>query len=440
MSLRGFVSAKHPLSTRTAFRDLRLRSLVEVPPADLWERDTALLPRSLQRYRRSVREFARTELAPLVAVGDLDPHVVFTPVLAAAARAGLLTDLLPSPIGSLGREAARPLHLVQSLKSEELAAVCGGFSVLIGAHGLGAMPVILSGSVRAIRRHIVPSMRASAAGNPHVFAFAITEPGGGSDVEDAHGAERYRPQTTARRAPGGWVISGRKVFISDGSLADAVTVFAALEGEGLESWTCFVVDRGMAGFSCGRDELKMGQRASPASELIFDDVFVPDTHVIGGLRKGWALNRAVLNYSRIPVGAIALGIARGAVEEAIVFARNTELAGRKLLDFQDVQLAISQMLIDTSAMRSMIWQSASARVPDQARASMTKVFCSDTAVRTCESAMELLGNHGFLHGGPEKAYRDGRLTQIYEGTNDINRLAVIEDQAEQLLAAVEGQR
>ncbi len=177
----------------------------------------------------------------------------------------------------------------------------------------------------------------------------------------------------------------------------------------------------------------MGQRLSSASELIFENVFVPDDHVIGRLRQGWALNRATLNFSRIPVGAIALGIARGAMESAVRFVCRNRLGGRSLIHYQEVQLAVAEMLTLTSAMRAMIWQHARTWRPNQARASMTKVFCSDHAVEVCNIAMDLLGNHGFLHqAGVEKAFRDARLTQIYEGTNDINRLAVIEDQAEWL--------
>jgi alkylation response protein AidB-like acyl-CoA dehydrogenase len=146
----------------------------------------------------------------------------------------------------------------------------------------------------------------------------------------------------------------------------------------------------------------------------------------------------VLSFSRIPVGAIALGIARGAMESAIEFACRTTMAGKALVNYQEIQLQIAQMMIDTAAMRSMIWQAAGTWKPNQARASMTKVFCSDTAVAVCESAMELLGAHGFLKGNSvEKNYRDARVTQIYEGTNQINRLAVIEDQASWLLEKCE---
>jgi alkylation response protein AidB-like acyl-CoA dehydrogenase len=295
------------------------------------------------------------------------------------------------------------------------------------------MPLLLSGSLTVGRKFILPACRKNLRGQPTLFSFAITEPSGGSDVEDSDGARHYIPRTLASRVEGGWRLNGRKVFISGGDRADFITVFAALAGEGMESWTCFLLEGNNPGLTIGRNELKMGQRASAATELIFEDAIVPDSHVIGGLRRGWAINRAVLNFSRIPVGAIALGIARGAAERATEFACQTKLGGKRLIDYQDIQLEVAQMLLDTSAMRAMVWQSAATWTPTQARASMTKVFCADMAMQTCQRAMNLMGNQGCLQeNGAEKAYRDARLTQIYEGTNQINRLSVIEDQLEAL--------
>lgn len=435
---QGFVPPDSPLSPRAAFAGLAqpARALVSYPPRTLWEIDTASLPRPLRGYRRRVREFATRVLRPLALHADRDPGQAAEQVLAAAAREGHLSDLLPRPLGSANPLAyTRPFHLAASLKMEELCAACGGLGLVIGAHGLGVAPVLLSGDRRAITRHLLPILRENHRGHPHVMAYAITEPEGGSDVEDSHGASAHRPGTRARRTDGGWLVTGRKVFISGGDLARTVSVFAALDSEGMESWTCFLVDTAASGFLVARNEHKMGQRASSASELVLDGVFVPDDRVIGGLRRGWAINRAVLNYSRIPVGAIALGIARGAMEAAIAFARRHRVAGRPVLDHQEAQLAIAQMIIDTAAMRALVWHAASSWTARQSTASATKVFCADTAVRVCETAMELMGDAGLLHANrAEKAYRDARLTQIYEGTNEINRLAVIEDQMEELLA------
>lgn len=443
MTLPGHLPPHHPLSPRTALAGLSplVRPVAAYRPEPLWELDTRQLPRALRRYRREMRDFARRELAPRALELDREPHgPAEREVLLAAARAGLLDDLLPWPLGSVPWARARhPLALVQSLKMEELCAACGGLGVLIGAHGLGSAPLLLSGDLGAVRRFLLPAYRRSRAGHPSLLAFAITEPGAGSDAEESAGAATARPGTSARRIPGGFRLSGRKVFISGGDLADAVTVFAALDDGGMESWTCFLVERTRAGFSVARRELKMGQRASGAAELVFDDVFLPDDHVVGGLRRGWALNRATLTLSRIPVGAIALGIARGAAEAAVEFARRARLGGRPLIAFQDVQIEVARMLTELQAMRAMVWQSARTWRPRQAPASMAKVFCSDAAVRVCERAMALMSDHGLMQAQrAEKAFRDARLAQIYEGTNQVNLLAVIEDQQEELEPLPEG--
>lgn len=450
-ALDGHVAAASDLSPRHAFERLSrmVRPLVRYEPSDPWERDTASLPKALADYRRRVRAFGVRYLQDRSLSADLDPHLPpgeCSPdnreLLRAAGREGLLSDLLPRPFGSMAARLVRhPLYLQQALKAEELAAVDGGLMLLVCAHDLGVAPVALSGEIHAIRRYLLPAFRMSEAGEPHLFAFAITEPGGGSDVEDGHGARTHRPGVVAKPAPGGYRISGRKCFISGGDLAHSVVVFAALEGEGMESWTAFLVQRGTPGFRVTRTELKMGMRASSAAELELDDAFVPSEAVLGGLRSGWALNRATLNMSRIPVAAMGVGFARAALEEATRFACHFRLGGKPLVSFQEVQLALAQMSAETSAARSMVWQTATRRRAHQGDASAAKFYCTDVARKVCEMAMDLMGNHSILHDNRvEKAFRDARLTQIFEGTNQINRLSVIEDDQERLLHAIDGAR
>ena len=194
-------------------------------------------------------------------------------------------------------------------------------------------------------------------------------------------------------------------------------------------WTCFVVERGTPGFSSGRSEHKLGQRAADATELFFDDVFVPTENRVGAERSGWALNRNVLNYSRIPVGAIALGVARGATEAAIEYTSHARLGNKPLLSYQEVQLAVADLWLETMAMRAMVWYGAAFLPPPQAVAGAVKTYCGDQAVSVSLRAIELLGDDGAVTiNGVEKRLRDGRLNQIYEGTNQINRLAIIEAQ------------
>lgn len=175
----------------------------------------------------------------------------------------------------------------------------------------------------------------------------------------------------------------------------------------------------------------MGQRTADASELVLDDVIVPNERVVGRVGTGWALNRNVLNFSRPAVGAIAVGIARCAFEHAVTFCNTTRLGGRPLTSYQDVQLRLADMMTKVQAARALVWHCARYRIPFQAAGSIAKVFCSDTAWEVSTAAMELLGDHGYLHRySVEKAVRDARLTQIYEGTNQINQLAIVESQIE----------
>jgi len=225
------------------------------------------------------------------------------------------------------------------------------------------------------------------------------------------------------------MLNGTKVFISDGAIADRICVYARFAGEGIESWTCFLVDRTMKGFSVGRRERKMGQRAADASEIVLEDVFVPDRNVVGRPRSGWANNHNVLNYSRPVVAAMALGHGRGAFERAVSFCRKSTHAGKRLIDRKDVQLELADMALRLWAARSFLWRSCGSFRANQALSASVKVFASDTAVHVCNRAMEIMGDDGTLHRhGVERAWRDARLTQIYEGTNQINRYDIIEHQ------------
>lgn len=405
--------------------------LYKAEAESIWDQDTGTLSTRLQRLRRSYRDFARSEIAPLGLKADADPHCVSIPDLfMRSAKLGFQTDFMPRPWGSIpiGSLLRAPL-LPAALKAEEFCAADGGLGLGLLAHALGVAPLFISGNLSAYFKWLPRIYREIDAGVPAIAAFAITEPSAGSDVEDTEGGETASLGCFYRKVDGGYRIAGRKCFITDGAVARWVTLFAAERGQGLESWTCFLLDREMDGFEVGRSERKMGQRAADASELVLDEVFVPSERVIGAPRSGWAISRNVLNYSRPIVGAIALGIARGAFERTTEFCKTRRLGGRPLTDYQEVQLELSDMLLKLSAMRATVWHCTRYGAPSQAAGAMAKVFCADTAWDVCNAGMKLLGDHGSVHAnGVEKAARDARLTQIYEGTNQINRLAIFESQ------------
>ena len=409
------------------------RSLYDTRPETMWSRDTQQLSRPLRRLRRAYRRFARAEISPLARAADADPSSVdLRELFRRSARAGFQSEFMPRPFGTMSlRATAESLLLPSALKAEEFCAADGGLGLGLLAHELGVAPLFVSGDLRAYTQHLRQIYREVRSGEPSIVAFAITEPGAGSDVEDTEGAAHARLGCFYERVNGGFKITGRKCFISNGALARWVTLFAAEKGHGLETWTCFLLDDRMEGFSVGRKERKLGQRASDASEIALDDVFVPTDRVIGEVGAGWGINRNVLNFSRPVVGAIALGIARGAFEQATAFCQTARFGGAPLMERQEVQLALSDMLLKLHAMRATVWHTARYRIPIQSAGSMTKVFCGDAAWEVCNSALQLMGDHGCLQThGVEKAARDARLTQLYEGTNQINRLSIFEGQVE----------
>ncbi|MCY3414218.1 MAG: acyl-CoA/acyl-ACP dehydrogenase [Candidatus Heimdallarchaeota archaeon] len=441
--IAGFLPNVHPLSPFAAFTSISriTRFLVKYNPQLLWEQDTAMLPKQLRKLRKDSRNFAESYLRPLALKYDEldlishdDLHNEVRELLVIAAKKGILSDLLPKPLGSSPiLQTKYSLALKSSIKTEELARVDGGLMLLLSAHHLGMGPILISGDLRAILR-LLPIYRKLKRGEPYIFAFAITEPEAGSDVEESHGASVMKPGTIAKRVPGGWVLNGRKQYISGGAIASAITLFAALEGEGMESWTCFLVTKDMPGLSVVRTELKMGMRASDAAEIELVDVFVPNSNIIGGLRGGWAINRAVLNLSRIPVGSMAVGFAQAAVDITMDFVTRETLGRTPLIHFQEYQLALADMIAETSAIRQVVWENAKTWHPTQRRSAISKFYCSDRAVKVVYRAIDIISNRSIVHQqGIEKVLRDVRLTQIFEGTNQINRLAVIEDTQDELL-------
>ncbi|HGY55164.1 MAG TPA: acyl-CoA dehydrogenase [Caldithrix abyssi] len=414
------------------------RWLVDAEPLTIWERDTRLLSRAGRKWRRRALEFSRRFIRPVAVEADLHHHEFDRRAfINKAAKRGFLSLLMPAPFGRANLRAYLRSTIFQViLIAEEFCTESGGIGLLLLVHYLGIAPILLSGHFPSYIRHLIPLQLKSMTDNPTLMAFAITEPSAGSDVEETEGGATARLVTTAKKTTGGYLLNGRKVFISNGQLADKITVFAKLGGEALDSWTCFLVDKKMDGFSVGRQERKMGQRPSDASEIILEDVFVPNKNIIGKLRGGWALNRNVLNYSRPAIGAMAVGMARGAFEKTLHFCRETFLGDKRLIDYQDVQLELADMFTQLWAARSMVWHSCRTLRSNQAAAAATKVFATDTAYAVCNKAMDLMGDHSYIRtGGVERALRDVRLTQIYEGTNQINRLALIEQQWE---AEIEG--
>lgn len=447
--------------------------------------------RDLENWRARAHEFADRYVRPRALDIDrrasADPTYFDWDLVRAGADAGLLGLLVPTAVGGGGGLAVHAAIVL-----EELCAACPGIANIFGAHYLGICPLLLGPPAHwyDVLADVVTSQR---SGSPLLMALATTEPGAGTDVEDPDLLTRARICTHARRVPGGFRLSGTKRFISNGSVARWIAVTAPTDPRRpAETWSAFLVDSQSKGFRVARVEHKMGQRACPAAELTFDDVFVPTERVVGREHDGASATMIVLASSRPPVGAIATGIARGAYERLLAWLHE-DPAARGLLDRQHVQLTVAAMqeeihlarqaymdaateleeravaafqhpmvralghlpqsvlgtaalrrTLGSAAMRNMtvklLHRTTNDRVFTRSvgLSSLAKARGADTAMRVTGAALELVG----LRAGPiraelEKLWRDAKLTQIYEGTNQLNRseayLGLCSDQVIQCL-------
>jgi len=469
----------------TEYRPLPLAEAY--PGLQLIRRSAPGYVEKLERVQTEARDFARRHIDPEAL--NIDARIAEQPdyfpweVVAYAAEYGYLSFIVPRMIGGGGQTS-----LAISILLEELSAHCAGIANIIGAHSLGLAPLAAGGyDMQKYYRFLQDTVRGEHEGRPVLWAFAITEPSGGSDIEDADEVDNIGSITQARRANGGYVLNGRKVFISNGSVARYISVYAAMDrAKPRESMIALVVPNDAPGFSVARVEHKMGQRASPAAELAFDEVYVPDTHRLGAEGDGMVQMEGVLSGSRSPVGAIATGTARGALERAWSYAANKVIGHHRLIEEQWVQIALADMAAEIHAARQAYYMSAMlldlsnpllalgisgrggvgrlidgmlSAVMDQApvkalatqpainkaiaahfsekdtpsvyrsqhlrsaMASAAKLLGSDAAMSVSARALDIAGADGSRHElGLEKCFRDAKVTQIYEGTNEINRL------------------
>lgn len=372
-------------------------------------------------------EFAKRFIEPIALELDKNPSSpAREKFIKEAAQAGAFHNLLPEPFGGTAKDL-----LTGVIIAEEMAAACVGCYMLVGATGLGLTPILLSMDGAAMGRFIPHMIESWESDTPKLAALAATEPtGGGSDI--INGNPETNLTTRVEAKDGGWLINGQKIFISNGSLASQITVFAAHDTKASirDTWSCFVVTPDMDGFSVGQTFDKMGQRACPADELVFDDVWVPEENRVGEQGGGWALNRVIMSVTRTPVAAMALGIARSAYEKALEYAEVRVQGGKPIVRHQAMQLMLADMAIRVEAARGLVHKAAraaSAGTPSLKLSSMAKTYASDAAVANALDAIQILGGYGYMHEyGVEKLLRDAKLTQIYEGTGQINRFEIME--------------
>jgi butyryl-CoA dehydrogenase len=368
--------------------------------------------------RSTAREFATREVAPGAAARD-EAEQFDRSIFRRMGELGLTGAPLPESVGGAGFS-----YLGWTLVMEELGAADMATAVTLSVHILSQYPVVTWGSEEQRQRWLGPMVSGEALG-----AFALTEPHAGSDA----GAIRTRAERVGPAdAPDGYRLTGTKIWISNAPDADRYLVFASLDpAAGPSAITAFLVERGMAGFSFGAHERKMGIRSCPAAELVFDGCEVPAANRLGAEGEGYRIALSALAEGRISIAAACVGLARSALEQAAAYLVERQAFGASLADQQGLRFMLAEMSRDVEAARALTRQAAAAKdrgEPLGEASSLAKWTASDTAMRVTTEAVQLFGGAGYSREtGIERLMRDAKGAQIYEGTNQIHRLIVADE-------------
>jgi acyl-CoA dehydrogenase len=371
----------------------------------------AFEPTEEQRaLQETARRFARAEIAPVAARLDRDEE--FPQALCGKAfDLGLLNLSVPAELGGPGLS-----HLEQVLVCEEIAAGCVGVATTFTANDLALLPILLHGTPEQQRRLVQPFTE-----RLRYASFCLTEPGAGSDVAGL--------ATRAHREGDHYVLEGSKAFITNGGVAEQLTVFATVDPKlGRRGLTCFVVEGRPPGLSVAKKEDKMGQRASNTVMLHLDGVRVPAANRIGAEGEGFQVAMSTLDHSRPLTAVFAVGIARAALEHATAYARERRQFGRAIAEHQAIQFMLADMASDIEAARLLVWKAAWLLHQGQRStlvSSHAKRFAADMAMKATTDAVQIFGGYGYTRDYPvEKLMRDAKLIQIYEGTSQVQRLVI----------------
>ena len=364
-----------------------------------------------EQFRGIVRELAEAKIAPRateIDEADEYPHDMHELLV----RNDLMAIGYPEEFGGSGG----PVEFVVFI--EEISRVSAGVSLIPLVNRLGAIPVMIAGNAEQKKELLAGIVRGERQ-----LAYCLTEPGSGSDAAAM--------RSKAVRDGDSWVINGTKRFITNAGIADTYTYFAVTDPDGKKgkNITAFVVRADKPGFGIGREEHKMGIRGSPTREVVLDNYAAPAEDVLGDVNLGFTYAMQTLDYSRPTIAAQALGIAQGAFDHALAYAKERQQFGQSVVSFQGIQFMLADMAMAIEASRLLVYKSAFKVVNKEKDvsywAALAKCYASDTAMKVTTDAVQILGGYGYVKEFPvERMMRDAKITQIYEGTNQIQRVVI----------------
>ncbi len=363
--------------------------------------------------RDTVREFAESEIGPSAAQRDEEERFDRSLMFDSLAELGLTGIVFPEEYGGAGAD-----YLSYAIAVEELSRVCASTGVTLSAHlSLGANPIYLFGTESQKQQFLVPLATGEKMG-----AFGLTEPSAGSDAGST--------KTTAVRDGDDWLLNGSKIFITNGGEAEIYVVLARTDKDAKKHHgiSAFIVEKGTEGFSFGKKEQKLGIRSSPTMEIVFENCRIPADNLLGEEGQGFKVAMKTLDGGRIGIGSQAIGIAQGALEQAVAYAKERKQFDKPIAAFQGISFQLADMATQIEAARLMVYNAAyraSAGLSYSQASAMAKLMASETAMKVSTQAVQILGGYGYSREFPvERMMRDAKITEIYEGTSEIQRLVI----------------
>jgi len=372
--------------------------------------DLFRLPSEYQALRESVRALAEKEIAPHAHAVDED-HRFPQEASDALIKANLHAAHVPAEFGGEGADALAVVLII-----EEVARVCASSSLIPAVNKLGSLPLIIGGDTEQKKRWLPELAKGKG------FSYCLSESEAGSDATAL--------KTKAEKTSAGWLLNGSKKWISNAGVSEFYTVIAQTDpSKGSKGITAFIVEKSDLGISFGAPEKKMGFRGSPTREVYFDNVEISDDRRIGDVGKGFSIAMDTLDHTRITIAAQALGIAQGALDAAEKYSHERKQFGKEIFEFQAIQFILADMAMNIEAARQLTYAAAakSERNDKDLKffSASSKAFASDVAMKVTTDAVQVLGGYGYVSDYPvERMMRDAKLTQIYEGTNQVQRIVM----------------